>query len=73
MVLAYEPKVSSYRVTGRTHQQLRTEHNRSPLQLWTTGIMSTSDVTALGGICGFDELSEVSIYLFLFWSKSITN
>ena len=52
--------------------KLRTEHNRSPLQLRTTGIMSTSDVTALGGICGFDELSEVSIYLYLFRSKSIT-
>jgi len=25
--------------------------------------MSTSDVTALGGICGFDKLREVSMYL----------
>ena len=43
---------------------IKLEHNRSrsPLQqLWTKGIMSISDVTALGGICGFDELSEVSI------------
>ena len=34
--------------------------------------MSISDVIALGGICKFDKLSEVSIYLLLFRSMSIT-
>lgn len=40
--------------------KLRTEHNRTPIQLWTTGIMATGDVTALGGFYGLDEMSEVS-------------
>ena len=47
--------------------KLRTEHNQSPLQLWTTGIMTTSDVTALGGIYGFDEISEVSVFIAFYF------
>jgi hypothetical protein len=36
--------------------RLRTEHNLTPLQLWTKGIVITEDLTALTGL---EELSEV--------------
>ena len=39
--------------------KLRTEHHMTPLQLWTRGAMTTGDMTALAGIYGLDELSEV--------------
>ena len=37
--------------------KLRTEHNRSPLQLWTMGLMNTEDATALDGL---DEVNSLS-------------
>ncbi len=36
--------------------RLRTEHNHTPLQLWTRGILGTEDLTALSGL---DEIGEV--------------
>lgn len=42
--------------------RLRTEHNRTPLQLWTRGIMTTEDFTALAGVYGLDEVEEVSLW-----------
>lgn len=39
--------------------KLRTEHNHSPLQLWTRGILVTDDLAALGGVYGLDEINEV--------------
>ena len=38
--------------------KLRTEHNRSPLQLWTTGMMVTEDVSALDGLDASTEVSQ---------------
>lgn len=40
--------------------KLRTEHNCTPLQLWTRGILTTEDSTALAGVLGSDEINEVS-------------
>ena len=42
--------------------KLRTERNRSPLQLWTTGMMTTEDARALEG---FDASVEVNYYYAL--------
>ena len=41
--------------------KLRTEHNLTPLQLWTRGALDTRDLTALAGIYGLDELTEVGV------------
>ena len=48
--------------------RLRTEHNRTPLQLWTRGVLTTRDLTALAGICGLDELSEVRVRTYTYSS-----
>lgn len=39
--------------------KLRTEHNSTPLQLWTRGLLLTEDLVALAGVYGLDELTEV--------------
>ena len=51
-------QLESFRAAYCRHR-LRTEHNMTPLQLWTRGAMVTEDLTALAGIHGLDELSEV--------------
>lgn len=53
-------QLESFKAAYCRHK-LRTEHHRTPLQLWTTGIMATADLTALGGVYGLDEMSEVII------------
>ena len=40
--------------------KLRSEHNHTPMQLWTMGIMATTDRTALSEFYGLDEVDEVS-------------
>lgn len=42
-----------------SRHKLRTEHNRTPLQLWTRGLLETEDLTALGGAYGLDNITEV--------------
>lgn len=51
-------QLESFRKAYCRHK-LRTEHNHTPLQLWTQGIMATRDMTALGGVYGLDDLNEV--------------
>ena len=41
--------------------RLRTEHNRTPLQLWIQGLLATDDLTALASVCGLDAITEASI------------
>ena len=53
-------QLESFRAAYCRHK-LRTEHNRTPLQLWTRGVATTEDMTALTGIYGLDELSEVCV------------
>ena len=49
-------QLNSFRAAYCRHK-LRTKNNHSPLQLWTTGIMTTEDATALDGL---DEVNDVS-------------
>ena len=42
-----------------SRHRLRTEHNSSPLQLWTRGMLVTEDLTALASAYRLDDLSEV--------------
>lgn len=51
-------QLESFKVAYSRHK-LRTEHNRTPLQLWTRGLLETEDLTALGGAYGLDDISEV--------------
>jgi hypothetical protein len=53
-------QLESFRKAYCRHK-LRTEHNHTPLQLWTRGVMATDDITALGGVYGLDDLSEVNV------------
>ena len=48
-------QLESFKAAYCRHR-LRTEHNRTPLQLWTRGILVTEDLTALSGV---DEINEV--------------
>jgi hypothetical protein len=51
-------QLESFKAAYCRHR-LRTEHNRTPLQLWTRGVLATQDCTALAGIHGLDELTEL--------------
>lgn len=51
-------QLESFKAAYCRHK-LRTEHNSTPIQLWTRGVMATEDLTALSGIYGLDELNEV--------------
>lgn len=51
-------QLESFKVAYSRHK-LRTEHNHTPLQLWTRGLLNTEDLTALGGVYGLDDISEV--------------
>lgn len=56
------PRINQHLKTFKAaycRHKLRTEHNRTPLQLWTAGVMATTDVTALGSVYGLDQISEV--------------
>ena len=44
--------------------RLRTEGNRSSLQLWLQGMLTTSDETAASGVYNFEELTDVSTYSY---------
>lgn len=54
-------QLKSFQAAYSRHK-LRTEHNCTPLQLWTRGILNTEDMTALGGVYGLDDISEVRMY-----------
>ena len=58
-------QLASFKAAYCRHR-LRTEHNQTPLQLWTRGAMITEDLTALAGICGLDRLSEVCLSVLLY-------
>ena len=52
-------QLETFRAAYCRHR-LRTEHNRTPLQLWTRGLLVTEDEAALTGILyGPEELGEV--------------
>lgn len=59
--LVFIPRINrqleSFKAAYCRHK-LRTEHNRTPLQLWTRGILATEDLTALAGVYGLDEVDE---------------
>ncbi len=59
--------LESFRAAYRRHK-LRTEHSRSPMQLWISGIMTTSDVTAcvlqyIASIQSFTKLVQFWLHL----------
>ena len=58
----YLPRVNSQLQAFRDaycHHKLRTEHNATPLQLWTTGMLTTEDSHAAEGVYAYEEMSEV--------------
>ena len=44
-----------------SRHRLRSEHNATPLQLWTRGMLTTTDAQALSGVCEPDHLTEVCV------------
>lgn len=50
-------QLDSFREAYCRHK-LRTEHNHTPLQLWTRGLLTTQDSAALAGLV--DEMNDVS-------------
>ena len=42
-----------------SRHQLRTEHNQSPLQLWASGMLHTTDETAASGVYNSEIMDEV--------------
>lgn len=61
--LVFIPRISRQLETFKAaycRHKLRTEHNRTPLQLWTRGVLATDDLSALSGVYGLDEIDEVS-------------
>lgn len=60
-------QLESFRAAYCRHK-LRTEHNRTPLQLWTQGLVATQDLMALSGI---DEISEVTCLKCIFCKNLI--
>ena len=71
--LVFVPRINqqlqSFKAAYCRHK-LRTEHNHTPLQLWTRGILATEDLTALEGVCGLDEIGEVNARWHCVWSVS---
>lgn len=62
--LVFIPRINqqldSFKAAYCRHK-LRTEHNHTPMQLWTRGILTTEDATALAGMPGTDNISEVNL------------
>ena len=44
-----------------SRHRVRTEGNRSPMQLWLEGMLTTTDETAASGVYDFENLTDVSI------------
>lgn len=44
------------------HHKLRTEHNATPLQLWTRGMLTVEDTYAASGVYEYEEMSEVHFF-----------
>ena len=56
------PRINNHLETFRlaySHHRLRTEHNQSPLQLWASGMLHTTDETAVSGVYNSEIMDEV--------------
>ena len=71
MYFCLKKQLESFRL-AYLHHRLRTEHNSTPLQLWTRGLITTIDATAVDGVYNFEEMTEVCVFDRLFFIVGAT-